>query len=369
MPQKAWIFLNCITNNHGSVGFIPVSILLILKGVAMKIKLVLVLFLIIGIFVTCGKKTETLTITGWDLYKDPYLGISFKYPQNWPLVPEGGRFSVFSSPDVMNRFYDYSIKGKDGIRIIVSIQKMDTLQALEQYISGLKTDLTNSGYDISTTEAGQLAKIPASQIHYSGVIDSKTRIEAIQIAAMNDSSLYNVKYEAFNELFTPYKTVLDTVLATLHLPLPKVAEKGVDPSIPSTEFEKFENDRLSISYPDNFETSVSQPKAPTEFSLNIKGYRQDSFIHMDIIPAKGVSAAKIVEQNARFYKETSRGTATIEGINTTFINYSPVKDIQSRVYFLVKNDRFYRIIFNYYAPMKKDFLPVFEKMVTSLVTK
>jgi len=341
----------------------------ILKGTAMNRKIVLVLFLVIGILATCGKKTETLTVTGWDQYKDPYLGISFKYPQTWPLVPEGGRFSLFSSADVMNRFYDYSIKGKDGIRIIVSIQKMDTLQTLEQYINGLKTDLTSSGYDISTTEAGQLAKLPASQIHYSGAIDSKTRIEALQIAAMNDSSLYTVKYEAFNELFAPYKAVYDTVLATLRLPLPKVAEPGVDPSIPSTKFEKFENDRLSISYPDNFETSVSQPKAPTEFSLDIKGYRQDSFVHIDIIPAKGVSAEKIVEQNARFFKETSRGTATIEGISTTFINYSPVKDIQSRVYFLVKNDRFYRVIFNYYAPMRKDFLPVFEKMVGSLVTK
>jgi hypothetical protein len=39
------------------------------------------------------------------------------------------------------------------------------------------------------------------------------------------------------------------------------------------------------------------------------------------------------------------------------------------VYFVVKNDKFYRIIFNYYEPAKKDFLPAFEKSIASLRIK
>lgn len=335
----------------------------------MKVKLSHLLLLSILILLVCGKKQETLQIIGWDRYQDPYYDISFKHPQGWPVVPEGGRFAVFSSPDVMNRFYDYSIKGNDGIRLMVSTQKMDTLKTLDQYIAELKTDLANSGFDISATEARTLVDIPATLIHYSGVIDKDNRIEVIQVLAIKDTNLYTVKYEAFNELFTPYKMVFDTALTTLQLPQPKIALAEADPSIPADEYEKFENDKLSISYPNNFDASFPKPKAPVELSMDIKGYRQDSNIHMDIIPAKGLTAEKVVEQNAKFFKEVSRGTATIDGIKTTYINYSPVKDIQSRVYFLVKNDRFYRIIINYYAPMKSIYLPAFEKTLASLAIK
>ena len=57
------------------------------------------------------------------------------------------------------------------------------------------------------------------------------------------------------------------------------------------------------------------------------------------------------------------------GQKAAFINYSPVKNINSRVYFMVKNDKIYRVIFNYFTAMKADFLPVFEKIVGSIVIK
>jgi hypothetical protein len=46
-----------------------------------------------------------------------------------------------------------------------------------------------------------------------------------------------------------------------------------------------------------------------------------------------------------------------------------MKDVQSRVYFLVKNDKFYRVIVNYYVPMRSAYLPAFEKTIGSLVVK
>lgn len=333
----------------------------------MKFKFALLLALLI--LFSCGKNQELVPIIGWEWYNDPYYNINFRHPLGWTVIPEGGRFSVFSSPDVMNRFYDYSIKGKDGIRLVISTQKVDTLKTINQYINELKTDLANSGFDIIDTSASTLASLPASHIHYKGLIDKNNTLEAIQVSAIKDTNLYTIKYEAFNKLFSPYKMVFDTALASLQLPKPKVAISTVDLSIPSSNYEKFENDRLSISYPNNFETFFPKQKPPNEFSIDIKGYRQDSYIHLDIIPAKNLTTEKIVEQNAKFYKEISRGTATIDGVQATFINYSPVKDIQSRVYFTVKNDRFYRIIINYYAPMRSVYLPVFEKTVASLIIK
>ena len=317
----------------------------------------------------CGKKEEAPQILAWDQYQDPYYGISFKYPQGWQLAPEGGRFSVFSSQDVVNRFYDFTIKGKDGARLVVSTQKMEPLETLDQYAAGLKSDLGGSGFDIAAAEAATLVGLPASLVHYRGAIDKDNVIEAVQVSAIRDSMLFTVKYEAFNKMFASCRPALDTVLATLTLPKPKPTGSPEEMSAPSAESAKFDNERLAVSYPGNFETSFPKPKAPTEFSLQIKGYRQDSYIQIDVMPAGGLSAEKVVEQNAKFYKETSRGTATVDRVATTYLNYSPMKDVQSRVYFLVKNDRVYRVIMNYYAPMRSAYLPAFEKSVGSLAVK
>jgi hypothetical protein len=246
---------------------------------------------------------------------------------------------------------------------------MEPIESLDQYVTKLETDLGGSGFDVTAAEAATLAGLPASLVHYRGAIDKANVLEAVQVSAVRDSMLFTVKYEAFNKMFTWCRPVLDTVLATLTLPKPRVAGSPEEAPAPSEESAKFDNERLAISYPSNFETSFPKPKAPTEFSLQIKGYRQDSYIHIDVMPAGGLSADKVVEQNAKFYKEASRGRATIAGVATTYLNYSPMKDIQSRVYFLVNNDKVYRIIINYYAPMRSVYLPAFEKAVGSLVVK
>jgi hypothetical protein len=335
----------------------------------MKAKLALIFVLSVVMIYSCGKKVETPKIIGWEKYKDPYFEIGFKYPAGWPLIPEGGKFSVYSSQEVINRFYDLTLKGKDGVRLIVSTQKMDTLQTLDQYTTQLKSDLTNSGYDIKATESKSVSGMDGILIHFIGAVDRDTRIETLQETAIKDSNLYVIRYEAFNDLFLPCRAVFDTAMASFELPRPKTAEKGEDPSVPAVETESLENNYLKITYPANFETSLPQPKEPVVFAMDIKGYRQDSFIHLDIRPSQGLTTEKVVEQNAKNYKEASRGEVTLDGAKSVYINYSPAKEIQSRVYFLVKNDKFYRIIINYYSPMKSVYLPAFEKTVASVVTK
>ena len=335
----------------------------------MKAKLFLTLVLSTALLIGCGKKVETPKIIGWDHYQDPYFEIGFNYPTGWHLVPEGGKFSVYSSPEVVNRFVNFSLEGKDGVRLVVSTQKMDTLKTLDQFVNDLKNDLSSSGYDVKPPETRTLGGLAGMTLQYGGAIDRDTRIETIQAMAIKDSNLYSIKYEAFNALFLPCKAVFDTAMASLQLPKPKVVVKGEDPSIPSAEMTTFENNYLKFSYPANFETTLPAPKAPVEFSMDVKGYRQDSYIHIDIRPSQNLTTEKVVEQNAKNYKETSRGEAAIDGAKAVYINYSPAREIQSRVYFLVKNDKFYRIILNYYAPMKSVYLPAFEKTVGTVTTK
>jgi hypothetical protein len=79
---------------------------------------------------------------------------------------------------------------------------------------------------------------------------------------------------------------------------------------------------------------------------------------------------KVVDQNSKKLSNvTGKGTITISGENARFFNYSPARGIKSRIYFTVKNDKIYRVIFNYYAPMEKDFLPAYEKIIASIRLK
>lgn len=317
----------------------------------------------------CSKKPTAANITEWGVYQDPYFKVNFSYPTGWHVVSEGGKVSLFSTQGAVQKFFDPMSKAEEGAQLVVMYEKMDSVKTLEAYVDELKNDLTSAGFVIKSTEPAALEGTPAMKISYSGKFDADTKLESTRIISMKDSVVYTATYAGFNDFYTSYTAVLDSFVASARLPKPKTATASADPSIPSAEFEKFSNVVLDISYPNNFEVSVPQPKGEVQFSLLVQGYRQDSNILLDVRPAKGLSVEKVVEQNAKFFKPTSKGETTIEGMKTPFLNYSLARGTESRVYFIVKNDKVYRVIFNYYQPAKKDFLPVFEKVVASLHIK
>jgi hypothetical protein len=325
----------------------------------------------LALIVGCAKKPDVMPVSAWDHFQDPDYKIGFNYPKGWAVYPESGTFSVYSSPEIVNRFFDYTLKGKDGIRFIVEVKQMDTLKTADQLMAEFKNDLAAQGYDVYETQNLMVGGQAGIALHYKGVVNNDgTLLESRYAVTTRDSSKYTVRFEAFNKLYTPFKAVFDSVAASLTLPPPKAVGKPEDLAVPASDYLPFENEQIKFSYPSNFEVATPQPKAPIQFAMDIKGYRQDSFIHIDIQPSQGLALEKIVEQNAKYFvKETSRGEATISGLKATFINYVPVKGIQSRVYIFVKNDKMYRTLFNYYDQMKGAYLPAFEKVIQSIVIK
>jgi hypothetical protein len=334
----------------------------------MNRRLLTVFTLGVLLLIGCSKKPMTANIAGWEHFQDPYFKVQFTIPQGWQKVSEGTRVSFYTSQDALQKFYDLTAQeGKDGAQLSVKYEKLDTLKALETYMDNLKNDLTASGYSMQAVEPSKIEDAPGSRITYSGRFDEKNKMSVIRTLAIKDSTLYTVSYEAFNDYFEPYKVALDSFFASVELPKPKAVP--VNPAIPSTEFETFSNSILDISYPNNFETVSPPPTGEVQFMLQIQGYRKDSDIRIDIRPAKKLTVDKVVEQNARFFKPTSRGETKIDGVKALYLNYSPAREIASRVYFVVKNDKVYRIILNYYEPARKDFLPAFEKAVASIRIK
>jgi hypothetical protein len=334
----------------------------------MNHRLLTILTLGVLLLIGCSKKPTKANITGWEHFQDPYFKVHFTVPQGWVKIIEGTKVSFYTSQDALQKFYDPTAQeGQDGVQLSVKYEKPDTLKPLDTYMNSLKQDLTASGYTVEGIEPSKLEDAPASRITYNGRFDAKNKISVIRTVAIKDSTLYTVSYEAFNDFFEPYTVVNDSVLATIELPKPKAVP--VNPTVPSTEFETFSNSVLDISYPNNFETLSPPPSGEVQFMLQIQGYRKDSNILVDVRPAKKLTLDKVVEQNAKFFKPTSRGKTKIDGLDATYLNYSPQREIESRVYFVVKNDKVYRVILNYYQPDRKIFLPSFEKVIASIRIK
>jgi hypothetical protein len=315
----------------------------------------------------CQQKPKIAPITGWQKYQDPYFKLQFSYPQGWYASPEGGKVSLYPSQEAVQKFFD----NVEGVEIVISYAKIDSTQpqTLAAYVDSLSTDLANSGYEVNPAETRTIDDSPASVVNYRGRLTEQTYVSVLQAVTIKDSVHYSIKYSALNDLLAAYRAVFDSVAASARLPKAMAAASQADPSLPSPDFVEFNNKFLRILHPSNFEPGTPAPKGEALFSLDLKGYRQDCTIRIDVLPAKGLSVEKAAEQNAKFYRGATARETKISGEKALYFNYTPIKGVESRAHFYVKNDKLYRIITNYYQPMRSDFLPAFEKTVASLQVK
>jgi len=345
-----------------------------MKGTSMKNKIILFLLAVVVILPGCSKNAP-VEIKEWTQFQDQFFKISLNYPKDWVVVTEPAKVVISSSAEAAEKFFDRDSRKADGVQIIIASERSDTLQDFVAYVRDFKASKESEGYKVTEMEDALINGQAAKKIIYSGVIDEKTKIKAIYAATLKDSTMYYVQYAAFNDLFESYNSVFDSVLASLVLPQKIVIPKGVDPAIPLAQVEKYSDNNIQLEYPANFGSNELPKKGDmisgVRFAGNKDGMRNDCSIDIDIRPAKNLALAKVVEQNSKFFNPKSRGETNIGGEKAMYLNYTPPKtrNIDSRVYFIVKNNKIYRIILNYYSPMRKDFLPAFEKVVASIRLK
>ena len=92
-------------------------------------------------------------------------------------------------------------------------------------------------------------------------------------------------------------------------------------------------------------------------------------IHIDVFGAKKLTVDKVWEQNKGKYKAKGTGTSIIDGEKTFWVDYTPMASVNSRAYFVVKNDKVVRTTVNYFAPQKEIYFTVFENAVKSIKLK
>lgn len=318
---------------------------------------------------SCGKKPAAAKITEWQQFQDPYFKVTFVYPKAWHVVTEPNKISIYTTQEAAGKFFDPTSKNPEGAQIVVGAER-DSMNDLSKYVEGFKSEKAAEGYEVKSAAVKSLEGVAGMQIEYAGRFEGGAKLGILRTMALKDSMMYFVHYGAFGDFYDANKVVYDSVIASLTLPKPRVVAKNVDPSLPVPETDRFQNEVLDVTYPANFGPSIKKVSGEVEFAMELKAYRQDATINIDKRPAKKNTLDKLVEQNSKNFKGvSSKGSATISGEKAVYLNYQPTKGVDGRVYFLVKNNQFYRVIVFYPSSMKKEFLPPFEKTVASILIK
>ncbi|RPI04011.1 MAG: hypothetical protein EHM64_11390 [Ignavibacteriae bacterium] len=335
----------------------------------MNKKIILFLLTVFALVPGC-KKNSAADIKEWAQFQDQFFKVTFNYPKDWVVVTEPKRVIISSSAEAAEKFFDHDSRKADGIQIVIAAIRSDSMQDYTKYIQDFKKGKTDEGFTVKDIEDAAIEGKGAKKVAYAGAYDENTKINSICAATIKDSTIYYIQYSAFNDLFEPYKLVFDSVMASLSLPQKIVIEKGVDPAIPIAQIERYSDNYLQLEYPANFGPSDMPKKGDVMSAVRFMGTtkvsRNDCTIDIDVRPAKKLSLEKVVEQNSKKINATSKGETRINGEKSVYFNETPQRSIERRTYFVVKNDKFYRVMLTYYAPMKKDFLPAFEKVIASI---
>ncbi len=304
-------------------------------------------------------------------FADASIQYSIDYPSNWLLkeIP-GQTVRAFSNPNVVERFIKFNDDGASGAEIEYSIQKMSD-RTLEQVMDESKifeASLYTKPEEV--TFQGKAGK----KITYTFDLSDGNFFGEKYFFVVDSNTVAIVEFAAFGSTFDSYKELYTNVLKTIEFPV-KLEKKGPDTiivanevEVPSSNFRSFIGNGFTISYPDNFVNNRSKTGG-AESSINFinnRTGRVDCNIQVDVFDAsKQNNLDKIVADNKVKYRASNPTQTTLGGNKAFMMNYSFQKDVGSRVYFSVKNNKLYRLTINWFRPNESDYLPLFVKSIES----
>ncbi len=336
------------------------------------VKELLILSFLAVAFSAC-QKSKPVTVPPLQNYRDGMNLFSIDIPSTWQQTSEPGKLNLFNSEDAYNRFADPTSTSKPAVRIYVHAEEVggETLQdAVEKFKDNLRQQQAQIDPDVQTTLAGN----PAVKIPYALRISSKNTVHGFAILTVEDSTEYGYECQGFDQDFQRYAPVFDTVETTYRI-IPKVVAKEQLPEdlIPSTTTSSYQNQYYSIQYPSNFTPTVKGPSGDIKTTVTFKGYFEDCTIQVDVLDAKKLTVDKVFQQNKGNYPHSKSEKTTLDGLNAYVISYSPARGIQRRVYFVVKDDNWIRIILTWNEASQKKYMAnyeqAFEKAASSLKLK
>lgn len=321
----------------------------------------------------CGQKHQPIEIEGLDIYQDPAVSFSLKYPKNWwtTKIP-GANFSVYSSKDAAGRFSKYDSDGLPGARIMIQAYQLDSM-TIEDVVKKVKI-FESSAYkgDAKVTLDG----VEATKLTYDFQLEDGAFNGEIYIAAKDSGMATVIKFEAFAGAFEKYKTSFGEILASMKLAQTKVkrpdtVHQVVEADPPSQNLTARKGTGYSISIPENFHGKTVTGRNAI-FSENYIGDRRgDCNIQVDVKDAsKQKDLGKIVDDYKKVISGAGAPVSTnLGGLKASYIPYSvKTKDglVKARIYFAVKGDKLFQITMNWFTGEEQNYLPIFEKSIASV---
>ncbi len=321
--------------------------------------------LIILIFAGCGggeQKMEPVKPGEMDTYKDPGFGFSIQYPKGWLPNAEVGRAGFYSAQEVDKKFLDPTGAFPDGSMIGVTVIRSSNPDTAKKIME----DMGKSGFVISKPESVSVGGKPGIRYGYSGLYTKTIKETGQHTYVLSDTILYDIRCAGFGGFYDAYRAVFDASIATLQFPRPVVP--GRDQTLPSENTADASGKLFSIQYPDNFQ-QIAAAKGQNEEVVELSGVRKDCSIRVDVFGAKGLPVEKVFDQNKGKYKATATGKSTVGGLQALWLTYQAGPNVDRRFYFIVKNDKVFRVTMDWYRPQRDDYLKAYDKAINSLKIK
>ncbi len=351
----------------------------------MKLRLLLFGALLFGFGIWgCERELpQELKVQQFVTFVEPVTKAEMKAPATWlrQIVPGKSAFFV-SSEGVAKRFLQYEAEGAAGARVGMVFFQMSTTATLQSYLDSVRVFEDPSLY--SEVQQTTIGGKPAYWWSYSAEYPDG-EFYGEQYVATADSQIVTVlQLESFGGVLETVRPIFDTAIASAKLGVaPKIEPVKVDtviverePFKPAAKMKAYASDYFTIQVPENFLAKV-QNKQNVLFSVKFvgDGGPSDCTVEIDVFEAKNVSKLdKVIEDNKSAYEQagfriTAVKTATVAGQPAKYFEYRYGKNIAGRAYFVLVNERLYRITLNWYIPEKDIYLPTFTKMVRSFQIK
>jgi len=201
-----------------------------------------------------------------------------------------------------------------------------------------------------------------SRVPYTARYSTNVQETGEHIYIAMDTLLYDIQAAGFSDLFTAYKAVFDASISSLQFPKPAV--KGRDPNLPAESFTDGQSKLFSYEYPENFNFE-SIAKHENEEAISLRGPNKSCSIQFIVFGAKGLTLEKVFAQNKGSFHGATTGKATVGGLPAMTLTYSPTKDVERRFYFVVRNDKVYRITMDWFKPQRADYLAAYDRVIAS----
>lgn len=330
--------------------------------------LVLIAFFMTFLFFSCGEKKQIVEIKDLATYDDPIMGFSIKYPTNWEIQRyPGDRFLAFSSKTAIKRFRTFDPTGESGAKIELLVIKLPEGQTIDSVMS--KKQFTPETYSSPTKVV--IDGVEAFKQTYEFPLGDGVFHGEIYYAQKDPKVVTVISFEAFGGTFDNYKSSFEQILNSVKLAYfpqvgPDTVKKVVEAPPPSSNLIEYKGEGFAIRIPDNFDVRNPKVGGALKSYQYIGERRLDCDIRIDIFDAsKQNKLEKIVEDNKAKHKNTEPRPTSISGEKAYYFEYSPIQNVKSRVYYVVHNNKLYRITMNWFSGEEQLYKPIFEKSINS----